>query len=1508
MRSFRMLCLVCWLFIPLFLQAQKIKEFSADPAKFPDELQIYMKSGLTDETQAILKNFTVLWTTDSTWSSDQKQEVIGAANLFIRRNARVQHMALFISSLVDFRTHPVLLPYYSGWEKGLESLLTARKLLLSGLENYLENTRNLFQSYMLYRSSATVWKVDSTSFKWLPDGNRILFDKTRLICCAMRDSIMIENTSGVYDPATQIWMGENGLVTWERAGYKRDSVSAELVKYQIDLTKTGYKADSVLFTHRQFFDHPVLGTLSDQVKFNSNQESAVYPEFDSYENMFQIKNLYDDIDYQGGLSMRGARLIGSGNNQQNAYLNVYRNDTLFMQVRSHYFAFRKTRITGQNVGIVVKLGKDSIFHSDMHFSYLSSTREISVTRSDDMSSQSPWYNSYHNIDMVFDQLYWQAGKPEILFTMNRGATIGNALFQSANFFNEQQYVSIQGVDPINPLVAVRNFVQYFMSDEFPAEDFSRYMRLSMVQTRKMLLRLSAMGFLYYNTESDIAKVKPKLYDYIQASVGRIDYDVMDLKSRTDAPTPNGSLNLKTFDLTIHGIPYIALSDSQNVIISPADGSVVMKRDRSFQFNGRVQAGLLTFYGSNFFFDYNQFKINLQQVDSLSIRVTTGEKDNFGFNKLTDIKNIIQNITGELQIDDPGNKSGVKSLPEYPIFRSRENSYVYYDKPDIQKGVYHRDKFFFQIYPFTIDSLDNFSRDDMKYNGKFVSAGIFPEMDQTLVVQPDYSLGFDIQAPPVGIPIYAGKGRFHDKANLSNKGLKGAGSVDYLTSTTWSQDFNFYPDSLITKADRFAIAKQTAGTSYPDVEGKSLFVRWLPKQDELLALHDKEKFTMYNPQTTLAGDLCLTPEKLTGKGLMDLTTAEMSSSLFAYHANDFHADTTDFNLKSLKTEGFTVLTKNVRADVDFSKREGILESNNDIAYTEFPDNRYISYIDKMVWHMDNHLVDLLSAKPYNPEQVPQPYKDAMDTADYTLTGARYVSVQKDQDSLSFISPKASYDYQENVIRATGVTFIRVADAMIHPFQGRLNVGRKADMFRFDSALVIAESKVRYHKIHTASVKINSRNDYKGSGWYDYIDANKSKETFLLSEIFVDTTVQTVAHGDIIESDHFTLSPDYAYQGKVLLFAREKHLTFQGAVMLNYSCDPLSRKWLYFNSAINPDSILIPVPSQPLDINRGNLYAGMMLNSDSIHVYSSFFMPRKNYKDEYVSTATGFLYFNKDSLTYLVGDIDKIKNPNLPGNMIALNRGKCRFYGEGKINLNIDLGQMTMDATGKVEHLLAENQSYLDVMIAFNFPFLDNALQLAAHDFDSLPGKTHVDLGSPRFRKYLGEFVGKDRAKQILDEITLYGTIRTVPPELMKTLVLNHLHLKWNNETNSYQSVGKIGIGNIMGTEINKYVEGYVEIFKKRTGDICDIFLKADDQTWYYFGYTREVMQAISSHKEFNTMLRSLSPEKRTSKPAKGQTGYIYMVASDTKISQFMRRYRQMQEEQEPASDGEQNQGQ
>ena len=110
---------------------------------------------------------------------------------------------------------------------------------------------------------------------------------------------------------------------------------------------------------------------------------------------------------------------------------------------------------------------------------------------------------------------------------------------------------------------------------------------------------------------------------------RKDYDVINIFSETKAPTDNAILNLADLKITVNGVTGVSLSDSQKVAIYPYNRQLVIGRNRRFQFDGVVEAGLFTIYGHNFSFSYDTFNLRLRKIDSIKIAVETDKMDVYG---------------------------------------------------------------------------------------------------------------------------------------------------------------------------------------------------------------------------------------------------------------------------------------------------------------------------------------------------------------------------------------------------------------------------------------------------------------------------------------------------------------------------------------------------------------------------------------------------------------------------------------------------------------------------------------------------------------------------------------------------------------------------------------------------------------------------------------------------------------------------------------------------------------
>jgi hypothetical protein len=152
----------------------------------------------------------------------------------------------------------------------------------------------------------------------------------------------------------------------------------------------------------------------------------------------------------------------------------------------------------------------------------------------------------------------------------------------------------------------------------------------------------------------------------------------------------------------------------------------------------------------------------------------------------------------------------------------------------------------------------------------------------------------------------------------------------------------------------------------------------------------------------------------------------------------------------------------------------------------------------------------------------------------------------------------------------------------------------------------------------------------------------------------------------------------------------------------------------------------------------------------------------------------------------------------------------------------------------------------------------------------------------------DLLGITAAAQLKEDIDLFGSTRNLPKEFTYELLLNDVKLYWNESTSSFRSKGKIGIGFIGPQPVNIYVDGYVEIQRRRSGDMLDIYLKANNSTWYYFSYFRGVLMTQSGNSAYNSLITSIKANDRKHPESTTRIPYSYMIAVEGRLASFLRR--------------------
>ncbi len=1058
-----------------------------------------------------------------------------------------------------------------------------------------------------------------------------------------------------------------------------------------------------------------------------------------------------------------------------------------------------------------------------------------------------------------------------------GSTDISAHFDSHNYFDRNIYDQLTGMGT-NPLVQIKYFAQQVSSDVFSSSDLAVFMKRSVTDNQFLLYQLTTLGFIDYDEDRKMVTVKEKLYNYIDARKKSRDFDVIVLHS---SAKKNASLSLVDLNLNINGVNRVNLSNSQYVFIKPKDQNVIVKKNRDMFFGGLISSGRTQFFGNEFTFNYEDFKLNLIQCDSMLLWPYYLESESKG--SLVQSLSIIEGVHGEIMIDAPNNKCGLDTNQhDYPILKSINETYVYYDDESIFDGLYSRDSFMFILDTFTMDSLDNYTNEGINFEGTFISSGIFPDFNETLTLQEDYSLGFIRQTPESGFDIYGVIANYDNEIRLSHKGLQGTGSINFLTSHAQSDELTFFPDSVTALAHTYTNTAQVEDPEVPLVFGKDCFVSYIPKEEVLYASSIKDDLVFFEDEdATLHGRLALRPDGMKGEGIMYFGKGEMLSYGYKYLYDAINADTSEFKLNTMedKVKEMAFKTQNVNAHVDFSSRKGEFKSNSGESFVQFPDNMYICYMDQFNWYMDNDDLEMESSSG-----------DINIDTDLDLSGSNFYSIHPDQDSLNFKSPKARFDIKKKKVYCDKVEYIRVADARVFPDSGKVIIKKKAKIETLVNAEIVANYVTKYHKIYDAKVDINAKRDYVASGTIDYIDEDENKQQIYFSYIHLDTTYQTTAKGEINDEDSFTLSPHFEFHGGVEMFASVKDLSFKGETRIVHECDNIARNWIKFEGVVNPLEVYIPIDTIIIDNEGDPIGAGIILNTtDSISLYTTFLSKKSNATHTDLITANGFIFFNKKDNEFQISNREKLAERTLPGNFISLNITNCKMEGDGQFDFGSNLGQITMTPVGEIKYNPARSSTDIKSSVMIDFPYNEEALNLLAKEIVEYPGLRSIDLVNSTYEVSLRELVGLKQSDKMISDLNIHGKVKKFPEQLEQAICLGDIRFRWDSDKKAYVSYGDLGITNLKKKQVMRYVKGKVVIFKRFTGDEITIYLELDSDNYYYFNYKRGLMQVFSSNEDYNTIILETKKDDTKFKGGKEGEDYQFMMGSKTVTTAFRRSY-------------------
>ena len=1335
-------------------------------------------------------------------------------------------------------------------------------------------------------------------------GSVLTITGAKLILTTPVDTVQIKNTSGSILLQNNLFVGEGGTFDWSSVGLPE--VYCELGGYNFPIKTYKITSEGARLHYPSQTDSIPIGVFEyNSVKAKSYADKN-YPRFKSFYSNIPVKGLDANIQYHGGFSMSGKKIYSSSLDEGFAEVKILKDNEVKIKAISNRFQLGDSLISADYTKLVIYQGKDSIFHPGTVFKYNKNKSFLRLTKTNGYR-MAPFLDSYHKIEITADALTWDLNTDKIDFNIVNGRTEVPALFESQEFYELAKYARLKGLYQFHPLQLIMGYTEKIQSSQFTVLDLAESSKISETTLRGAMVQLMKLGFIDYNTKSGMIVVKDKARHYVLSRRDKKDYDNINFVSINPSGA-NAELDLTTKTLTVHGVKRVYISDSLSVNFEPDSNTIEILANRDFKFNGKINTSNFQFIGTDFAFNYDSFYVVLTNIDAIKLAVSEIDTvDSKKSGKAKVLGNELRYSSGILYINKPHNKSARKRHPEYPIFHASTGASVFFDKKDIAGGAYDT-TFQFKIPPFTVDSLSNDDPSVIGFDGSFESGGVFPTFEERLVVMPDYSLGFTHPTPVEGYKMYGGDATYNNMLKLDNQGLRGNGEIKYLNTTLTSPDFVFFKDSTLTVGTKMITTPGTnpllaPSVTMPDVEIEAYRLLWKPKVDTMYMSSIDKPFRIYDTTATHVGTLALTHNGMFGRGVLSTDDAEIESEKFHFEDKNLQANDAIFRIKSDNPEKPAL--KSTQAKVEYNIAKGMATfgpEKEGFASTEFPYAQYKTSIGKGTWDVDKKRIYLAATDSSN---IAQSY---------------FYSTRKDQDSLVFNASRAEYIIDSLTLSIYGVPYIVVNDGKITPDKKHVVIHENAVMETLNNAILDFDTLTNYHHLYDGNIDILGRKNFNGEALYRYVNLGADTLQILFSNFQYTLADKKKAGGfttgiaQVQESDSLFVGDKILYKGNITMKSPEKFLAFEGYIKLALKGQLSYSSWLKYVNAGTSNTVSLDLNNAVSERGKA-LVTSLSFDNKSNQLYPNFISEKIHEEDLDFLPVTGILKYNPDSLEFNVGTADKLNGKSYKGNYLSYNDNTSNIKFGGKFNMLRPDPSVKAFVSGNGKASLIEDFYTFDYLLGFAFKGNITPLVVMGSNLSTLSIPTTQDTDGFSFDAMTKENKNDDILFQKLAEfidnsgVEAYKSkraagqksISALSSDFQKAIIFSNVKMNWSPEYKTFYSVGPVELSNILKSDINKSVKGYIEVKKAIAGDIITIYLEPSYGNWYFIKYDQNRLALASSSSDVTAEI------VKKSKGEMADRSKFFMVQAEAmEVNQFKNNFQEhygvMEDDyQEPASE-------
>jgi hypothetical protein len=1308
----------------------------------------------------------------------------------------------------------------------------------------------------------------------LGQGARIDFKKANLIIATTSDSVTIAEISGSFGFREGLILGEGGQINWETAGLK--DVTATLGNFAMDIKNPKITSPNATLTYQNKLEKPLIGAFEYQSKKRLKNTLNNYPRFISNRNDIQIKELGENIEYNGGFSLVGKKIYSTSLNSKISTITYKKENKILFKTTSNRFEIGDSLIMAPMASFAAYIVTDSIYHPAIKLNFNKKLGIIHAQKIEKSGFKGTSYiDSYHEMEISTDAMRWFLNNDKMDFYILSGKRVVPAIFESYDNYDPNLFPSLSGNYGFNPLQVLNGYFKTTSTNYVYLVELATYAKRSFDIIKNAYTDMQEKGLVEIDLDEGM-KLSRKGKHYINSYLGKKDFDNFLIpsfySSNTKDSSANASLNLKDNLLTIKGVKNFSLSDSLNTIIVPKDGMVKISKARNFAFNGKLISKNFRFRGENFVFDYEKFTVKMNKIDS----VTFVPQKLMAQGKYTEVGgNLRYDDSGIIYINRPDNKSGRIKAPEYPRLSVAAGITVPFDQPERAGGVYPSTVYF------KIPTIDNDSLNskDLDFKGTFHGGGLVPDFKESLISMPDNSLGFVHKSTGnEKLTLYGTKSNItYKELKMDNKGLHAEAEFNHLKANFKTTDLVIYPDSLVAFGKSGTVEEGSIGQVYfPKVTIKDFTLKWNAKNDSLIVFNSpKAPFELYGEGTKLDGQLLARNSGLFANGFLKRPDSEIKSEQIKFEQNTILAKNALVkvgpNLPASKPVlmsydvNFALNTKTNMAKFDLPKGSNI----EDTTTLYLPYSAYKTSISTAEWDILKKTITMKG----------------------NVNNSIFTSLVPEQEGLSFNGSGATYDLATMALNITGVPYIDVVDSRLRPAKGAVFVKKDGDMQKFLGAKLEVDSVSAYHVLADANIKIISKHNYQGDAKYRYVNALGDTTNLKITSFDILENKEgglgkvkgfyTSAKATITEKDKFFVTPKMQYRGDITLVAGDPNLSLDGAIRPYIKKRKDLDNWLTFKGK-NTDGIRINIDDQ-LKSDAGNLYAGWHYRSNGGGLYTTFLSVKEAADDQDLFLGKGQLTEDAVAKRFEVSSItDETQKYYYDDQANVINL-------EGKFNLFSKSDYVKIGGTARI--VPDSNIFKMNSMLVFSFPLLPEIQNAIANKFiksnlDEGLSNDAAEADRDRLIGKISNIIGLKAVAPYQTKTELaYAPVFTASPIFNTTLVMSDVDLAWSNKTGSFYSIGKLGVANMIGTDINAQMPGFVEFRKSPNGaDELAIYIEATDKIWAFYYLKGNQLNVITSDDDLNNTIVA----KTNAKAKPGE--YTFTLADELEKKIFIDNFR------------------